>query len=176
MNPDIASIPIRDIHLPETVSWWPLAPGWWITIGLFLLAAIVVYVLKSVRNRQQLSKQSMDEFSELVARYQNDGDAKSLIANVSELLRRVSITQFSHQEVAALTGKRWLQFLDSAFEKLNTRPPAMFHSEVGEYLISIQYQKQDSVDPQKLDQLLVLSKAWLQTVCKKPTVAKEGVS
>ena len=23
---------LRDIQLPEPISWWPLAPGWWVLI------------------------------------------------------------------------------------------------------------------------------------------------
>ena len=25
---------LRDIHLPDPVSWWPPAPGWWIAVGI----------------------------------------------------------------------------------------------------------------------------------------------
>ena len=167
MNPDIANIPLRDIHLPGDVSWWPLAPGWWITVGLFLLAAAVVYILKLSQQRQQLTKQSMEEFSSLVEKYQKDGDAKSLVSGVSELLRRVSVTQFSDETVAGLTGKAWLEFLDQGLSSKKPDQSLAFQSEVGEYLISIQYQKDESIERQKLDKLLILSKHWLQATCKK---------
>ena len=34
MNDD--ALPLRDLQLPETVGWWPLAPGWWVLITLFV--------------------------------------------------------------------------------------------------------------------------------------------
>ncbi|WP_221799556.1 DUF4381 domain-containing protein [Oceanobacter mangrovi] len=37
-----SSLPLADIHLPEPVSFWPLAPGWWLLAGLILLAAIAI--------------------------------------------------------------------------------------------------------------------------------------
>ncbi len=36
MNPE--NIPIRDLHLPEMIAWWPVAPGWWVLFVLFLFA------------------------------------------------------------------------------------------------------------------------------------------
>ena len=160
MNPDIASIPLRDIHLPESVSWWPLAPGWWIVLGLLVLATAVVFFLKHMKGRRQLEKQVMDEFQGLVDQYKNDRDINALLGNVSKLLRRVSMTRFSQQEVAALTGDRWLKFLDETLGN-GKNNNLNFHSELGELLVSRQYQKSLSIDESKLDQLLMLSKRWL---------------
>ena len=30
---DPQQIPLRDLHLPDAISWWPLAPGWWLAIA-----------------------------------------------------------------------------------------------------------------------------------------------
>ena len=175
MNPDIASIPLRDIHLPEPVSWWPLAPGWWITLGLLVLAAVVGYLLKLARERQQLTKQSLDEFTRLVSRYQADRDARSLLSDISQLIRRVSITQFEHESIAGLTGDAWLEFLDRTMESKKNGRDIKFCGELGAYLVAAQYQKSSSIDEHKLDQLLVLSKAWLQLVCnKQPAYMNKG--
>ena len=27
-------LPLRDLHLPAEVGWWPLAPGWWVLIAI----------------------------------------------------------------------------------------------------------------------------------------------
>ena len=32
MDPE--QIPLRDLHLPEAIGWWPLAPGWWVVVAL----------------------------------------------------------------------------------------------------------------------------------------------
>ena len=38
MDPEL--LPLRDLHLPEMVGWWPLAPGWWFLIAL--AAAVIL--------------------------------------------------------------------------------------------------------------------------------------
>ena len=35
---------LRDIHLPEPISWWPLAPGWWLLIIIAL--ALMVWATR----------------------------------------------------------------------------------------------------------------------------------
>ena len=167
MNPDMASIPLRDIHLPESVSWWPLAPGWWITLGLLLLAGMTVYLLKIFREKQLLGKQSMEEFATLVNQYQQDRDARQLLTNLSQLLRRVCITQFDDEYIASLTGEAWLDFLDDALSNQMNQPSLTFRGELGGYLVTAQYKKSIRIDEQKLDQLLILSKAWLRQVSSK---------
>ena len=37
---DPQAIPLRGLHLPETVGWWPLAPGWWLLIVVLIAAAV----------------------------------------------------------------------------------------------------------------------------------------
>ena len=42
-----------DITVPEPISWWPLAPGWWVVTAIVLLAivaALVVMVRRWRRN------------------------------------------------------------------------------------------------------------------------------
>ena len=52
MNP--AEIPIRDLHLPEPVGWWPLAPGWWllITIAVLGIGWLLLRALRRYRRGQ----------------------------------------------------------------------------------------------------------------------------
>ena len=164
MNPDIADIPLRDIHLPESVSWWPLAPGWWITLGLFLLAAAVVYFLRFMKNRRKLQQQSLNEFDLLVSEYKTEKNATKLLIEISALLRRVSITLFGGERVAGLTGHQWLGFLDQGFTVMKEQPPNKFQETPGQLLINAQYQKTVAIDEKILDDLLVLCKAWLVTV------------
>ena len=39
---DPSEIPIRDLHLPEAIGWWPLAPGWWVLIVLLGIGLLLL--------------------------------------------------------------------------------------------------------------------------------------
>ena len=53
---DPAEIPLRDIHLPEPISWWPLAPGWWILVGGLLALAILGFLAWRFYARRQIRR------------------------------------------------------------------------------------------------------------------------
>ncbi|MGB5726303.1 MAG: DUF4381 domain-containing protein, partial [Thiogranum sp.] len=40
MNPG-SELPLRDIHLPDPLSWWPPAPGWWLLLTLLVAIALL---------------------------------------------------------------------------------------------------------------------------------------
>ena len=46
---------LRDIHLPEPISWWPPAPGWWILA--VASCALLAWILKYLH--QPLSRQAL---------------------------------------------------------------------------------------------------------------------
>ena len=50
---DPAQIPLRGLHLPDAIGWWPLAPGWWVIIAL--LAAGLILLLRRARQRRRES-------------------------------------------------------------------------------------------------------------------------
>jgi hypothetical protein len=36
-------LPLKDIHLPDAISWWPPAIGWWLIIILMPLLIVFFY-------------------------------------------------------------------------------------------------------------------------------------
>jgi len=111
MNPE--EIPLRDLHLPEMIAWWPVAPGWWVLFvltlfGLGILArrALHKYRMNAARRR------ALSRLKQLQAEYDRSQDAISLGIMLSELLRRAMLAYAPRDEVAGLTGTHWLEWLD----------------------------------------------------------------
>lgn len=156
---DPASLALRDIHLPNSVLWWPPAPGWWILLCLTVIIVLSIFYI--IRRRQNnrvsaiyLAKQ---ELSRIENDYKSKQDKSILVKEVSELIRRVSISLFNRKESASLTGKDWLLFLD----KLNG--DQSFSNGVGKVLIEAPYQAEPDYDEVKL---LELISSWIDTAQK----------
>lgn len=105
------SLPLRDIHLPEAVSWWPPAPGWWL---LLCLAALLVFA--ALRRRRRMRRSALGRARRALAEIKHEFDPRSdrsgLAKALSVLLRRLAMSLYGRREAAALTGEDWLAFLD----------------------------------------------------------------
>lgn len=108
MNPE--ELPLRDIHLPEPVGWWPPASGWWL-LAIMLLGAIVFLLVRwrNRRRRERALNLALRELDHLQHAYQ--ANSKTLLRELSVLLRRVAISRYG-RKVAGFTGRAWVTFLD----------------------------------------------------------------
>ena len=108
---DPAEIPLRDIHLPEPVSWWPLAPGWWWLIGIVLLLATAAAVILYRRRRGRIVRAARAEFADIRTRYAQTSDPNELVRQLSRLARRCALALEPDRAAAAATGTEWQSVL-----------------------------------------------------------------
>lgn len=105
MTPDSDPLAqLRDIHLPDAVSFWPPAPGWWVLAALLLAA--MGYLLWRWRRRRRLLQPYRQALAELKA-LRAVPDA----AAVSQLLRRVASYHDGSAQPASFTGQVWADYL-----------------------------------------------------------------
>jgi len=152
MEPDstmtAANLPLHDIHLPDPIGWWPLAPGWWIMGGLLLLLTMFIWGLRRFRQRrkmQHLALQQLEKLTELP-------DTELLMA-LSRLLRQAAISHFPQQDCAGLSGQAWLEFLDRPF------PDHPFTTGIGNCFSAAPYRPEIQIDPIAL---VSLCRRWLK--------------
>ncbi|WP_031434265.1 DUF4381 domain-containing protein [Methylomarinum vadi] len=104
------SLPIRDIHLPEAVSWWPPAIGWWL---LLLLIPLLLFLLWRLYKRI-IRRTAVKSAKKLLIAIKQDKQSTDLekLQQLSTLLRRVAISLEPRDQCASLTGAAWLRYLD----------------------------------------------------------------
>src|SRR5574343_758173 len=98
-------LPIRDIHLPASVSWWPPAIGWWLLLLAALLLAGALWLWRRRQHRQRRRKQALHQLQALRAQA---GQPLACVQQISQWLRQVAVNYYPRQQVAALQGETWL--------------------------------------------------------------------
>ena len=103
MNP----LELRDIHLPDASLWWPPAPGWWLlALLLLVLMASIPWLLKRLR-RKSLKSLSLREVERIREAARTGSDDRELLRELSALLRRILISYYGREQVAAASGSEW---------------------------------------------------------------------
>lgn len=105
-NPALAQL--KDIHLPEQIGAWPPAPGYFILLGILILATGIAVWLYYRRNAKLAA--SREALSLLRALDNQDAD---YARQVNTLLKRTALSYLPRTQVAALDGERWLTLLGS---------------------------------------------------------------
>lgn len=156
-------LPLKDIHLPEAIGWWPPAIGWWL---LAVLIPLLIVVL--VTGYKRLSrKTALKTAKKILADIKQDGskDNARKLCELSMLLRRVAISTSPKAGVAGLTGREWLAFLDSSVKG------SPFSEGIGACLTDAPY-RQSALTDDEIARLTGLCEGWLKSQTRlKPTQA-----
>lgn len=146
---------LRDVHLPEPISLWPPALGWWVVLGMVVLGTIAFLWAMVYRRRTQARRLAMAELVAVKRQYDTNRDDRWLVQRLSEIIRRYAMAIFPRAEVAGLAGSSWLGFLD------RTGGTNQFTEGVGHLLSSGPYRSELA---ESAAHLLPLVERWIQQV------------
>ncbi len=146
-------LPLRDIHLPDAIGWWPPALGWWALLMLIPLFCWLVYWLYKRITRKTAVKTA----KKLLLKLKQDSDLEDIdkLIALSQLIRRVAISQSPRAESASLTGEVWLNYLD---ESVQGTP---FSQGDGNILADVHYQKNLPAEVD-ISTTMALCETWLK--------------
>lgn len=146
---------LADIHLPDRVSWWPLAPGWWILLALICMTAAGVWLWRRHKAQNFYRTIAQHQLAGIYADLQQTQNAAAYLQALSLLLRRTALTAHPHSFNAAIKGKDWLQWLDDTCPALSKK----FSGDIGQPLLRSAYEKNPQLDISELHQL---SSEWIK--------------
>jgi len=155
MNPADPLAGLNPIHLPEHITHWPPAYGWWLLTALIIasIVGLIWFVLRH-KKRKRFKVEALQHLALLQTEFKQHQDPYTALTNISTLLKRVCITQHGRNEVAGLTGNGWLKFLDK------TGATQAFTQGPGRALIDDLYKP--NIDA-PIDQLFKLTHSWITT-------------
>lgn len=153
-------LPLRDIHLPEAVSWWPPAIGWWLLALLLVVIVLAYFLIRFLRQRASATnykKMALQAFQQI--RKNEQQDPMLLLREISQLLRRIALSYLPRQQVASLTGQQWIEQLNqlSATE--------VFSQQDAELISQASYRPQVSYSR---DELLERCEQWIRQLPDQP--------
>jgi hypothetical protein len=145
-------LPLRDIHLPAPINWWPPAVGWWGLMVLILALIFGIALYRRYLNRPTLAKLALKELGEI--EFSTDLDQVEKVRSLSILMKRYALSHNNRYDVAGLTGPKWLAWLD--LEAGDTR----FSHGVGRLLLEAPYRP---LPPNEdMEELFSLCRAWFE--------------
>jgi hypothetical protein len=137
---DPSQIPLRGLHLPEAIGWWPLAPGWWVVIALLIVALGLLLRRAALRRNENAARRhALRELERSTTAFAEHGDPVLLGKEVSEILRRTMLAYAPRADVAGLTGDEWLAWLDRDL------PEPKFSDGPGRSLLDLPYRNPGTV-------------------------------
>ena len=146
---------LRDVHIPDPISWWPPAIGWWMIMGLLIIGGSLIIWAWVYYQRTRPRRLALAQLKDVRQQYATHSDDHWAITQLSHLVRRVALAAFPRSQVAGLSGQSWLKFLDT------TGHTNQFSDGPGQALRSGPYQTHG---PRAVSELIPLIERWIQQV------------
>lgn len=166
MNAIPDQLPLRDIHLPDPVSWFPPAIGWWLVLLLVLLVFFLLWLLIRILKKPVLNKQAVMEIEAVIESYNLHRNTMTFLQALSAALKRIGMSYFSRNQVAGLSGVRWIHQLNSLVSKNRLTETQV------ELLAVVPYQKSPIIVDEQIQALIEQVRQWSRAL---PRLKQEKV-
>ena len=150
---------LHDIALPQTVGWWPLAPGWYVLTVVLVLAA-AAWSLRAWRrySADRYRREALAELERLRRDMRQDERRSAALAALPVLLKRAALAAYPRTEIAPLSGMSWRCFLDTSSSG------QLFADVAGETLLALAYGNSAArpLEQAEIDALCSAIEFWLR--------------
>ena len=155
---------LADIHLPEPVSYWPPAIGWWILAAIVLFMLVILFRKYASRARQQkIYQYAVAELQRCYDSYSQADPANSdqskldYVNQFNTVVRRVALVHYPQANAASLDGASWVDFIRQKGES------SLMTNEIATALQYGRFQTKCDVD---VDTMQSFGRQWIESLYK----------
>ena len=153
MTPELTQL--RAIHLPGTVSIWPLAPiSALILCGMITICLYLCYHTYSKYTHFETPKQFALKKLDALNKMPHSVDKLTALAT---LLKQVALHYYSDLNLAKCHGQSWINFLNTCGKQKN-----IFSNSDAYLLTDLMYQKDAQIESDQMDQLIENIGTWMK--------------
>ena len=106
-----APLPLPPLQLPPAISWWPLAPGWWLLMALAItVISVTIWWLYRRYQSNRDKRAAKQALSNVLAQWQADHNDAQLLQQLNTVLKRLCRHRAPH--ALPLSGEAWVAFLN----------------------------------------------------------------
>ena len=107
---------LYDIVLPEPVSWVPQTPGWWILLGVLVIAlSWATYSTVRRRRANRYRRLALERLARIEQDLATPSSRDDAMMALPVLVKQTALAFRPRTHVAALSGDSWLHFLDESY-------------------------------------------------------------
>jgi Domain of unknown function (DUF4381) len=112
VNPTDPLEQLHPLREPALIGWWPLAPGWWLSLAILLLVlAVAAWWLYRRYQRNSYRRQGLRQLESIRQQYELKQDPGAALQAINALLKAVALRAWPRRDIAALSGDAWQEFL-----------------------------------------------------------------
>jgi hypothetical protein len=150
---------LQEITLPEPPSYRPRTIGWAILLAIALVA-LLIWGLRFYQTwrRNRYRRLALKRLTELGQAVQVPDSRIDALKELPVLVKQTALAGYPRDQVAQLTGDRWLAFLDRTYQG------QAFTQGMGRLLSSLAYQPTESwhsLSAHEVDGLIALIRDWI---------------
>ena len=155
---------LADIHLPEPVSFWPPAIGWWILAAIALFMLVILFrKLTSRAHQQKICRYALNELQRCYDSYSQaepanmDQSKLDYVNQFNTVVRRVALVHYPQANAASLDGASWVDFIRQKGES------SLMTDEIATALQYGRFQTKCEVD---IDAMQSFGQKWIESLYK----------
>jgi len=147
---------LKDIAIPQPVSWVPQTWGWLI-LALVLFAAILLWLAMRYRRwrRDAYRREALRLLDEIARDLRSQQTRDEANARLGELLKRTALAAWPRKAIAAVSGNEWADFLSA-------HQDGEIGSSLRCYLANLEYRGGATPGAGAIDDLLRDARYWIE--------------